>query len=85
MLDGLTIYANMDTFNELNAKYEGNRMCDTLAEPYGNTDGVRARNITLEKCKSVQKGILVNGGLTETLFHILKNIQDVLLIFGDRS
>ena len=85
MLDGLTKFSSMDTFNDLNSKYEEDRMCDTLAEPFDRTDGIRARNITLDKCQTVLKGILVNGGLTETLFYILKNIQDVLLIFGDRN
>ena len=50
LLDGLTIYSNMDTFNDLNDKYEGNRMCDTLSQHFEKTDGVRARNVTLSKC-----------------------------------
>lgn len=85
MLDGLTIYANMDTFNSLNDQYEGSRMCSTLAK-HGDTvfDGVRTRNVTYDRCIAVSEGILNNGGLTETLFHSLKNIQDILLIFEDR-
>lgn len=87
MLDGLTVYKSLDTFNAMNDRYEGNNMCQTLAElaPTLPSDGVRVSNITKERCDAVMKGILINGGLTETLYHVLRSIQDVLLIFEDRN
>ena len=87
LLDGLTVYSNLDTFNAMNDRYEGNNMCRTLADlaPTLPANGVRINNITMERCEEVMQGILINGGLTETLYYVLRSIQDVLLIFEDRN
>ncbi len=61
-------------------------MCETLSNSMNlvSTD-LRASNITLDNCLTVINGILTNGGLTETLFHFLKNIEDILISFADRK
>lgn len=74
MLDGMTTYKHLDTFNDLNSKYEGNQMCQSLSHADFSVNPLRTHNVTFEKCSNVSNGILINGGLTETLYHMLRNI-----------
>lgn len=71
LLDGLTTYSMLDTFNSLNDELEGENLCKTLSK-LKEVDGLRIKNISLEKCLKVYQGILTNGGLTATLFHYLR-------------
>ena len=86
MLDGFSKYKLLDTFNSLNSEYEDSNMCLTLSNSMNlvSTD-LRASNVTLDNCLNVYNGILTNGGLTETLFHFLRNIEDILIRFADRK
>lgn len=63
---------------------EGSNLCQILST-IEDVDGLKKRNITLDKCLQVYNGILTNGGLTENLFHFLKNLQDIMILFEDRK
>ena len=73
MLDGLNSDSTLDTFNELNSQFDGDEICKTLSENKG---------LDFYECQNVLDGILVKG-LTETLFHFLRNMQSTMLIFDD--
>ena len=83
LIDGKTKYALLDNFNIIEEKLTGKEICKTLSS-LKNVDGLRMRNITKTECENVFDGILTNGGLTETLFHFLRGVQEVLLQFEDR-
>lgn len=68
----------LDNFNTIEDKLTGKEICKTLSKLH-DIDGLRKRNISQAECMRVQNGVLTNGGLTETLFHFLRGVQEVLL------
>eukprot|EP00347_Sterkiella_histriomuscorum_P015972 403354991 len=73
LLDGLEAEATLDTFNQLNSKFNGDQICQTLSQQKG---------LNSAECLNVMDGILTKG-LTETLNHFLRNMKSNMLIFDD--
>lgn len=75
LLDGQTVYKNLDNFNALALSFEGDNFCNAA------TSGSKA--LIFEKCVNVYDGIL-NNGLTATLFLFLQKIEEIKLNFDSR-
>lgn len=50
LLDGLTAEFGVDTFNDLNSRYEGNNMCAAVSQTIPGVNPLLAKNVTYAAC-----------------------------------